>query len=493
MPEDVSKKREHVEATGTLDLGLSFLLNGDSESSSHSVSPVPQAPSAQETPPEGSAGSEAESPYEKLASTGSWSEILRLAEGDLSSGDDARVRTWWIYAHLQNRSMPASFLAAPLESLLTKNTGEAAPADQALLERTAHLVHRRLVESGDATLAQAIAASISSAKLLPAAVETLRPASTPLNAISSHRVEKQSSAVIWGAESVKQPLRVGLLGVVAASVFCLLAALGIFFAYGGKQLFGAEVAIAAETFVSQDEKPELLIPALDRRDLVGRLGALYYSIDKGEGESGGNAAGADVASVAVSSASERAEVVQPASGSGSDASVGTADSARGGTDIKQPAGTEEAVATTVAPKLPKERVNTTSPVEGPDFRERAGRNQRSGSGGAGAVGTTANRSPAPDDGRSRRLPAETSRPEIVMGMPEPERTQGRYYTVLVSCSVLDAPNYSALVVSQLRRGETVFVEARVGGWLRLRSRNGRAGFVLAQDLVEASRDDFREP
>jgi hypothetical protein len=490
MPEDVSKKGEHAEAPGTLDLGLSFLLNGDSESSSQSVPPVSNTPPAQETPSEGIAVSEPESPYEKLASTESWSEILRLAEGDLSSGDDARVRTWWIYAHLQNRSMPASFLAAPLESLLTKNTGEAARADQALLERTAHLVHRRLVESGDVTLAQAIAASISSAQLLPAAVETLRPASVPLNAISTPRVEKQSSAVIWGVESVKQPVRVRLLGVVAAGVFCLLAAVGIFFAYGGKQLLGAEVAIAAETFVSQDERPELLIPALDRRDLVGRLGALYYSIDKGEEESDGRAAGADVTTVAVSGASERAEVVPPAIGSGSDASGGTADSARGGA---QPSGTQEAVAKAVAPKLPKEKVNTSSPVEGPEFRERSSRNQRSGSGVDVGVGATTNRSPAPDEGRSRRFPAETARPEIVMGMPEPERTQGRYYTVLVSCSVLDAPNYSALVVSQLRRGETVFVEARVGGWLRLRSRNGRAGFVLAQDLVEASRDDFREP
>ncbi len=504
MPEDVSKKKEHGEAPGPLDLGLSFLLNA--ELSAPAQPPPLESHSAelQEASTFGTPLLEPETPYERLASSGSWSEILKIAESELSATDDPVVRTWWIYAHLQKRSMPASFLAAPLESLLTKNTVEAYPANRALLQRTAQLVHRRLVEGGDATLAQAVASSIASARL-PATEEALLSHASPSgeqSAVSAARVETDSPGVLWGTETVQRAPQLRSIGVAVGVLLSLLGAVAIFFAYDVRQIFGSEVAIAAETFVSQNEQPELLIPALDRRDLVGRLSALYYSIDTPAGDNGPEESGrhvgtSEVSTVATKVGGDQDGASKSSSSSGSGASSGSGDRAGAQANLNASPTTEEPKPssaaqpeppTTVAPKLPKERVNTTSPVEGPEFRDRASRGR---GGNSGPSRTNTPRGGRQDEG-SRRPQRDPPRPEIIMGMPEPAAVHGRYYTVLASCSVLDAPNYSALVVSQLRRGETVFVEARVGGWLRLRSRNGRGGFVLAQDLVEESPEGRRE-
>jgi hypothetical protein len=38
------------------------------------------------------------------------------------------------------------------------------------------------------------------------------------------------------------------------------------------------------------------------------------------------------------------------------------------------------------------------------------------------------------------------------------------------------------VIGQLEPGDRVLVEGRVGRWLRLRSKKGRGGYVLATDV-----------
>jgi hypothetical protein len=64
---------------------------------------------------------------------------------------------------------------------------------------------------------------------------------------------------------------------------------------------------------------------------------------------------------------------------------------------------------------------------------------------------------------------------------------GGVYRVLVNTSVLANPSYSAEVVGRLEPGDRVFVEGKLGRWVRLRSKRGRGGFVLAEDVAEIPR------
>jgi uncharacterized protein YgiM (DUF1202 family) len=66
----------------------------------------------------------------------------------------------------------------------------------------------------------------------------------------------------------------------------------------------------------------------------------------------------------------------------------------------------------------------------------------------------------------------------------------RTYKVLTRTSVLSAPSYGGRVVGQLDRGDRVLVEGKLGRWLRLRSKKGRGGYVLAADVEEVPELDF---
>jgi uncharacterized protein YgiM (DUF1202 family) len=67
---------------------------------------------------------------------------------------------------------------------------------------------------------------------------------------------------------------------------------------------------------------------------------------------------------------------------------------------------------------------------------------------------------------------------------------GGVYRVLVRTSVLEHPSYSADVVGTLEPGDRVFVESKMGRWVRLRSKRGRGGFVLAEDVAEVYQDRY---
>jgi len=66
---------------------------------------------------------------------------------------------------------------------------------------------------------------------------------------------------------------------------------------------------------------------------------------------------------------------------------------------------------------------------------------------------------------------------------------GEVKSAIAAIDVYQSPDYSARVIARLAAGDKVSVEGRVGDWLRIRSRRGRAGFVIAQDVGEP--EDFR--
>jgi hypothetical protein len=121
---------------------------------------------------------------------------------------------------------------------------------------------------------------------------------------------------------------------------------------------------------------------------------------------------------------------------------------------------------------PKERINTTGPVEGSEFRD--GVERRS---------VQEPRLPS-ESGSQIQQNSGTSSPKVeIDGI-----LMGEAKSVLVATNVLASPSYHARIIARLREGDKVSVEARVGQWVRIRSRKGKTGFIFAQDVGEP--EDF---
>lgn len=75
--------------------------------------------------------------------------------------------------------------------------------------------------------------------------------------------------------------------------------------------------------------------------------------------------------------------------------------------------------------------------------------------------------------RDRDTPRGTDRPGRF--------NTGQRYEVMINTSVMDAPSFNAKEVEELYVGDRVRVEARLGRWLKIRSRDGNPGYILAGD------------
>ena len=105
-------------------------------------------------------------------------------------------------------------------------------------------------------------------------------------------------------------------------------------------------------------------------------------------------------------------------------------------------------------------MNTTSPVEPIKTQ---GRGEKS----------------SPTTGRSAS--ATQTRKEA---LPFEKFSGGKVYSIIVATRVMDRPSFRTVPIAKLQRGDTVLVEAQVGDWLKLRSKKGSPGYILAQDAKE---------
>jgi hypothetical protein len=60
-------------------------------------------------------------------------------------------------------------------------------------------------------------------------------------------------------------------------------------------------------------------------------------------------------------------------------------------------------------------------------------------------------------------------------------SNGQRYEVMINTSVMESPSFNAKEVEELYVGDRVLVESRIGRWLKIRSRDGKPGFIMAQD------------
>lgn len=469
-----------------LDLGLSGLLSGtsapaESVEAIHPPTPTPASPELQP------------SELQTLAQEERWSELIGKAEGLLGGDDSAEARVWWVRGHLAALSMPASFLAAPLEALCRSLAGSAlSPALTHALQETAPLLVKRLEDVSENELAESLRAALERLALLP-----------PGSAERERRIRKKTDAKlkslaaqgltlgedgaivpIQGAhkgaahfgepkpkENLKRSgggfsnkkrgaLRKGLsaawiLGPAVVVGAVVLGVVVLAFTGGAPSwLRRGEIQIASEGFVPATDAAEQVIPVMDSRGRVGSLSALFYSI----GSSGGSgASGAGAAAQLQNSGSSPGASVPAAAGAapGADGAAGSA-----------PAKRELA------------RVNTSGPVEGDEFRKGV---ERADAGlgipvergdGTGAVGPVRPQLPAVNESPNIRHPG----PAVDVARP------GR---AVRSTSVYSGASYGSDIVGRLEPGDKVMIEGNAGRWLRLRSRKGRGGYVRREDVEEA--------
>ncbi len=191
---------------------------------------------------------------------------------------------------------------------------------------------------------------------------------------------------------------------------------------------------ASESFEPPSSVIELATDMPGRRDPGGRLGALFYAISEG--------------------ARQEAPPSNPV----------TANS-----PAPQPAHVEAKAEP--LPARSKEEVDTTGPIEGAEFRDRAERIR-------------------PRVVQPRRQVLQGGTPRAVLPGASPREFEDqRTYRVLTRTSVLSAPSYGGRVIGQLEAGDRVLVEGKLGRWLRLRPKTGRGGYVLTADVEQVSEPD----
>jgi hypothetical protein len=458
-----TKKSNSENHSAPLDLGLSALLTGHTAQPQRDPSSSPHISASRE--PSGDAkdpalGERPVSEFEALFRKNSWGELAKLAETKLAFADEPEFRLWWVRGHLGGFSMPVSFLAAPLEAVCRRaRDNQFAEELRPVLRETGALALARLKEVGARDQVESLRDSLLDAGVLeseppvPSAVEKARE-SVSVTASTVAPVEDRSSSSHPRkiARAAPNGFRSLLIGGVLLAI--ILVGWGVWSWF--QVVFGVPAVIAAENFVSEPRAVEQLIPSLDRRGPVGSLSALFYSIEAPE-------------------PLEPAEEKAPPAPAGAHTSQTAQapshpDASRGASGERAPPKQER------PPSVPgrKVQIDTRSPVEGQELKERLRR-------------------------RETRPPPETAREPIVR---EPERNSsapvmenrnpdvfdpGGVYRVLVNTSVLANPSYSAEVVGRLEPGDRVFVEGKLGRWVRLRSKRGRGGFVLAEDVAEIPR------
>lgn len=422
-----------------IDLGLEALLSHSSTTNDHQDSGVsPAAPEHKDVWTLGASSSTEKSEYETLANNQKWSEIVRRAESVLALGDEIEAKVWWVRGHLGAFSMPVSFLAAPLNLVLRSvKQGDMDQSLALIIRETGLLALSRLREVNDSAQFEEMKSALERLGIY----EPKNPRERRRTGTSSFRPadilnHEKALEGVSGGDNSKEGLSLRALLLLSVSVVLVLGA-GVT-AYFGRGLFTSPLKTAREGFVSGPIPLEQVVNIPGPKDPGGRLGALFYSID---GQKEETPPAPTQVSVAVEPPTQDVPVVADKGG-----------------------GREPAL------QNKKERINTSEPQEGPEFRDRRDRKKER-------------------DLKSDRAGREAPRAAL------PSEREGVFtnehtYAVLSRTPVLSAPSFGGKEIGYLERGDRVLVEGKLGRWLRLRSRKGRGGYVLSEDVEEIPDDEL---
>lgn len=441
-----------------IDLGLGAILSGVEPSKEVEISIDLSSPRSESAPSHWTLGNDQAPPkseFDVLADERRWPEIIRRVESRLQDKSDVEARLWWVRGHLGAFSMPVSFLAAPLESLCRDIRGtELRPELAALLKETALLTLGRLEDVGEKGLAVELRRifELVGIKQARGAGGRQRIGTSSFRSLESLTPRSEPPAPTQsGAAPMVVPLRSRRRRVLWTSMCVVVVAVLLYLDHLFPQLRSPTQGVASESFIEAPREVELSRPIQEKREPGGRLGALFYSLE-GDSENTSQPSAANPQTSATQAQENRI-------------AGGTTQAVEPPRDLAPPPLQPDARV--------RETINTDGPVEGPEFRDRGRRD--------------INRTAEPPREEPPREELRGGPPQAVLPAAQPFGfDHQRTYRVLEGTSVLSAPSHGGRVIGHLERGDRVLVEGKLGRWLRLRSKKGRGGYVLAIDVEELS-------
>jgi hypothetical protein len=371
-----------------------------------------------------------------LAEQKQWGILVSRAETSIASEEDIEARLWWVRGHLGALTLPVSLLAAPFETVCRQLVGDVRlPTFTALLKEIGDIMIERLRGVGDRRQEYAVRLVLCQLGIIEPDEKARKsygkiPPKRPNFELGTPSITDPSIAAVTAPPQIRgKNLRRRVVG--AALLVMLLVLLGgAIFAIKGFFAKPALLVATEDLLVSDTGASTQQLPVLARH-ISSNLGAVFYSMNEGVNET--------------VVGEKTPTVVQPGR-------------------VERPPAPEA--------KKAKETVRTDGPVEGPEFKR----------------------------GVEPRIVPEAHLPEVslpdssvqIPGSSYPDGSLiigGEVKSAIVATEVYDSPNYGARVIARLSSGDKVSVEGRVGQWLRIRSRRGRAGFVYEQDIGKL--EDFR--
>jgi hypothetical protein len=421
--------------------------------------------------------------FVQLAEAKQWGILVSRAERSLSSREDLESRLWWIRGQLGAVSLPVSLLAAPFESVCRELVGDTRIGQLSkLLASVGEIIIGRLRDVGDERQERMVRAVLNDLGIFvnnsalegnfigrPGGKSSNRDIDRSFQLGDVGSLEKREVKALYKRSS---SIRSIFIAATASLVVLFLCILLLYQRY----LLVPQLLTSNEGLVSEAFLTELRPPVIAARAVSSNLGALYYSIDRLEPQP--NTEQQRAPAVLDSQKGETQTV--PPSNKPASATESSDDKLSGGpvqVGASRPkiAGRPPEPITGGAYRKDGEleEVRTDGPLEGRDFKE----------------GVERSAAPRPRLPSEPTLSGSESYRAPVSSYPDGSlNIGGEIRSALVTAEVFDRPSYHARVVARLMPGDRVRVEGRVGEWLRIRSRRGRAGFVYAQDIGDI--DEF---
>lgn len=492
-----SKKNNTAEADAedsTPNLGLSEILSlikSDLDISESSVpaektssepadssTPAPSVPAAEPDESTSNGGKEEDAQYRELASAGSWGKLTEICEKKLSESGDADLlaKMWWIKSELSRGAVPPIVLAGPLDALgqalLAKSPepGIDAEALGSMRRQSADL----MLETAERLRGSDLQTSISfferalklSPSALDAAAKSLSAEKARIERIPAYDRDKRAERALEKLNEICAGLPKGLVdesGVpgaaekslrreprnsrsfkfgIAAAILMIITLSGYFY-FSNRPI--ASLELADLSLVSPVSGKTAGLPKLEPARGLGELDALLYDMKE-------SSDGAGAAQVVESRPAQKDESKPPKQIAAKN----------DGADLDKrilPRGSKK-----------KEVVDTKGPVETREMRTALFDEPRR---------------PEREEPKVQLFPDPNPRPADRRGRSEVER-----YIVLKGTDVLARPALGSRIVDYLPEGSEIYVESELGAWLLLRSKQGRAGYILSNDAQPAA-DSYR--
>ncbi|MCB9030477.1 MAG: hypothetical protein H6619_05445 [Deltaproteobacteria bacterium] len=436
-----------------LDLGFESLVSSLAEDSDTAAEIVKSSQSTKQLDLNGKSSRSSASGVDDLQSLfdrKEWKTLQKLSEKELDRSEEESplTRLFWVKSQLELKTVPASILSAPADSA-TKSLLKQIDQLDLKLKKEIALILIKIGSNLTSTLSDNLGFEFynRSLKFDLGVADKLRDVLVNEQELVDQTLGKKKLKERRQQAIDKLTLKLGKKEKVATNSeepkikvasdkpkskqlsYKLIAVISLFaMLYGGYQYKDQVLALFSDDaekpylpIETGEQRAEPVIPKAERVAKLTTLDAILY--DMKEAKAGLTKEEID------SSLPEKTEVSSPTKN-----------------------------ATAPQHSVKKETVNTTSPVEGTVFYPELSKLQ------------------------NQNLADESSYPGSSPSLPSEDLSgKGELYRIIASTRVMSKPSFLGISIAYLDQGARIEVLSRSGDWLKVRSRKGKLGFVLAQD------------